>query len=75
MRATEIANYVFKTNYDKKYSKKLRKVLITTGKSNTEPVLTNNKEDFDKSRRVELEVRMKAGENVLEKMLNQKGLL
>ena len=38
-------------------------------------VLTNNKEDFDKSRRVELEVRMKAGENVLEKMLNQKGLL
>lgn len=75
MRATEVANYVFKTNYNKKYSKYLRKALVTEGKSNIEPVLTNNKEDFDKSRRVELEVRMKAGENVLEKMLNQKGLL
>jgi len=70
MRATEVANYVFKTNYNKKYSKKLHKVLIVEGKSNTEPILTNGKEDFNKSRRVELEIRMKAGENVIEKMLN-----
>lgn len=72
MRATEVANYVFKTNYNKKYSKKLHKVLIVEGKSNTEPSLTNGKEDFNKSRRVELEIRMKAGENVIEKMLNPK---
>ncbi len=72
MRATEVANYVFKTNYNKKYSKKLHKVLIVEGKSNTEPILTNGKEDFNKSRRVELEIRMKAGENVIEKMLNPK---
>ncbi len=70
MRATEVANYVFKTNYNKKYSKKLHKVLIVEGKSNTEPIMTNGKEDFNKSRRVELEIRMKAGENVIEKMLN-----
>lgn len=74
MRATEVANYVFKTNYNKKYSKKLHKVLIVEGKSNTEPILTNGKEDFNKSRRVELEIRMKAGENVIEKMLNPKVL-
>ena len=72
MRATEVANYVFKTNYNKKYSKKLHKVLIVEGKSNTEPILTNGKEDFNKSRRVELEIRMKAGKNVIEKMLNPK---
>lgn len=72
MRATEVANYVFKTNYNKKYSKKLHEVLIVEGKSNTEPILTNGKEDFNKSRRVELEIRMKAGENVIEKMLNPK---
>ena len=74
MRATEVANYVFKTNYNKKYSKKLHEVLIVEGKSNTEPILTNGKEDFNKSRRVELEIRMKAGENVIEKMLNPKVL-
>ena len=38
----------------------------------TSCLLTNGKEDFNKSRRVELEIRMKAGENVIEKMLNPK---
>lgn len=75
MRATEIANYVFKTNYNKKYSKKLHKALIVEGKSYTEPVMNNGKEDYDKSRRVELEIRMKADTSVIEKMFNGEGLI
>lgn len=58
-RANSVANYIFHTNYDKKYSDKLKKILVVEGKSYSEPVLTNGKEDFNKSRRVEMRLKTK----------------
>ena len=58
-RANSVAEYMFKTNYDKKYSEDLRKLVIVEGKSFSEPILTNGKEDFAKSRRVELRLKVK----------------
>ncbi len=63
LRANSIADYMFKTNYDKKYTNDLTKLVIIEGKSFTEPVLTKDKkEDFDASRRVELSLLFKADE-------------
>ena len=45
-RANEVAKYMFFTPYNKKYSSKLHKMLIVEGKSYSEPVLTNGKEDY-----------------------------
>lgn len=59
MRANSVATYVFKTKYNKKYSPDLHRVLIVEGKSYTDPVLTSGKEDFNKSRRVELKINLK----------------
>ena len=72
LRANAIASYVFKTNYNKKYSTRLHKVLIVEGKSNTSPVIVNGKEDLDKSRRVELKIRMKSNTDKIEKFLFKK---
>lgn len=72
LRAITVANYVFKTNYDKKYRDKLQKILIVEGKSNTDPVLVNNKEDLNKSRRVELDIRMKRNTDKIEDLLFKK---
>ena len=58
-RANSIADYMFRTNYDKQYSDKFKKMLVVEGKSFSEPVLTNGKEDFNKSRRVELRLKIK----------------
>lgn len=58
-RANSVANYMFKTGYDKKYSEKLREILTVEGKSNSDPILVNGKEDFNKSRRVELRLKVK----------------
>lgn len=58
-RANAVANYVFQTNYDKQYNPKLRKMLIVEGRSNSDPVLVNGKEDYDKSRRVEMRLKVK----------------
>ena len=58
-RANAVANYVFQTNYDKQYNPKLRKMLIVEGRSYSDPVLVNGKEDFDKSRRVEMRLKVK----------------
>lgn len=55
MRARSVADYLFTTDYDKRYTKDLTKLIIIEGKSFTEPVLNaENKEDYDASRRVEL---------------------
>ena len=63
MRARTVADYLFSTDYDKKYTKDLTKMVIIEGKSFTEPVLNdNNKEDFDASRRVELTLQFKPSE-------------
>lgn len=58
-RANEVAKYMFYTPYNKAYSAKLHKMLIVEGKSFSQPVLVNGKEDYDKSRRVELQLVVK----------------
>lgn len=58
-RAQAVADYIFKTNYDKKYAEQFRKIVVVQGKSYNEPVLVNGIEDFDKSRRVELKLQVK----------------
>lgn len=58
-RANAVAEYIFKTKYDKKYSPVLTKILTVEGKSFTEPVEINGKEDYNKSRRVELKLIVK----------------
>jgi len=55
-RANAVAEYIFKTDYNKKYSPMLTKNLAVEGKSFTEPVMINGKEDYKKSRRVELKL-------------------
>lgn len=58
-RANSVASYMLHTNYDKKYSDKLKKILVVEGKSYSEPILVNGKEDYNKSRRVELRLKTK----------------
>ncbi len=58
-RANSVAEYIFKTSYNKRYTDKLIKTVVVEGKSFTEPVLTNGKENYDKSRRVELKLIVK----------------
>ena len=59
-RANSVAEYMFKTNYNKAYSEQLRNRLIVEGKSFSEPILkSDGTEDFDKSRRVELKLTVK----------------
>lgn len=59
-RANAVAEYIFKTNYDRKYSEQFRKIVVVEGKSYNEPVLDEKGiEDFDKSRRVELKLKVK----------------
>lgn len=58
-RANAVAEYIFKTNYNKKYAESFRKMVIVEGKSYNEPVLVKGKEDFAKSRRVELKLKVK----------------
>ena len=58
-RAYAVANHIFKTSYNKKNGNKLRKLIIVEGASFSNPILFNNKEDFNKSRRVELKLVMK----------------
>lgn len=59
-RANAVAEYIFKTNYDRKYSEQFRKIVVVEGKSYNEPVLNEKGiEDFDKSRRVELKLKVK----------------
>ncbi len=59
-RANAVAEYIFKTNYNKKYSEQFRKIIVVEGKSFNEPILNENGiEDFAKSRRVELKLQVK----------------
>lgn len=59
-RANEVAKYIFYTPFDRKYSSKLYKMLIVEGKSYSQPVLVDGKEDYAKSRRVELKLIVKS---------------
>lgn len=58
-RASSVAHYIFITNYDKRYTEPLKKVLVVEGKSYSEPVMVDGKEHFDKSRRVELRLKLR----------------
>ncbi len=60
LRANAVAEYAFKTNFDKSNSEKFRKMLVVEGRSFSDPVIVDGKEDYAKSRRVELKVRVKA---------------
>lgn len=56
-RAYSVAAYFNNTNYDKKYSKSLEKIMLVEGCSYSNPILDKNgKEDYAKSRRVELKL-------------------
>ena len=56
-RANSIANYLFKTKYNKEYTNQLRKKLVVEGKSYSDPIIIDGKEDYNKSRRVELRLK------------------
>lgn len=58
-RAYEVANYMTNTPYNKANGNRLRKMIIVEGASFSTPVLIDGKEDYAKSRRVELKVVMK----------------
>ena len=58
-RANSVADYMFKTNFNKEYNDKLKKMIVVGGKSFSEPVMTNGKEDYNKSRRVEMRLKVK----------------
>ena len=58
-RANAVTEYMFKTNYNPKYAKDFRKIVVVEGKSFNEPVIENGIENFDKSRRVELKLKVK----------------
>ena len=58
-RAYEVANYMTNTPYNKANGNKLRKMIIVEGASFSEPIIINGKEDYNKSRRVELKLVMR----------------
>lgn len=58
-RANTVANYILKTKYDKKYNEQLKKMLVVQGKSFSDPIIVNGKEDYAKSRRVEMLLKTK----------------
>ncbi len=58
-RAYSVANYITNTPYNKSNGNRLRKMIIVEGASFSNPIIINGKEDFSKSRRVELKRVMK----------------
>lgn len=60
-RASSVAQYIVFSQYKGKnnYEKELFKLLSVEGKGPSEPILVNGREDFAKSRRVELKIMFK----------------
>ena len=58
-RAYSVANFMINTPYNKTNGNKLHKMIIVEGASYSNPVYTQGKEDYAKSRRVELKIVMK----------------
>ena len=58
-RANAVEDYIFLTGYNRTFTDNLVKTLTVTGKSYSDPVLVEGKEDFNKSRRVELKLIVK----------------
>lgn len=62
-RALAVKKYLME-NVDSKYRELLSKILVIEGKGSNEPILDEKgKEDFDKSRRVEIKVKLKGEKN------------
>ncbi len=59
-RANSVAEYMFKTKFNALYEDKLRKMLVVEGRSYTNPIIVDGKEDFEKSRRVELKLKVRS---------------
>lgn len=59
-RANSVAEYIFKTNFNSEYDEQLRKMLVVEGRSYSHPVIVNGVEDYEKSRRVELKLKVKS---------------
>ena len=58
-RAFTVAKYMTNTPYNKINGNRLRKMIVCEGASYSEPIYTKGKEDYAKSRRVELKIVMK----------------
>ena len=58
-RAYSVADYMMNTPYNKQHGDRLHKMIMVEGASFSEPIKENGKENFDKSRRVELKLVMK----------------
>lgn len=58
-RAYSVANYMTNTPYNKINGDRLRKMIIVEGASFSNPIKENGKENYGKSRRVELKLVMK----------------
>lgn len=60
-RAYAVQDYMLsKTKYNQKYNNRLRKMLVVEGRSYADPVRTpDGREDFSKSRRVEVKLKVK----------------
>lgn len=58
-RANAVADYMFKTKFNNDYSEKLRKMIVVEGRSFSDPILVDGKEDYAQSRRVELKLKVK----------------
>lgn len=71
-RAYTVANYMINTPYNKSIGDKLHKIIIVEGASYSNPVFTNGKEDYAKSRRVELKIVMKEKSKINNKLFGNK---
>ena len=58
-RAYTVADYMMNSPYNKHNGDKLHKMILVEGASFSEPIIENGKENYDKSRRVELKLVMK----------------
>lgn len=58
-RAYQVADYMTNTPYNKANGSRLRKMIVVEGASFSSPVLVDGKEDYAKSRRVELKIVMR----------------
>ena len=58
-RAYEVANYMTNTSYNKINGDRLRRMILVEGASFSAPIIENGKENYAKSRRVELKLVMK----------------
>ena len=71
-RAYSVANFMTNTSYNKSNGNKLRKMIIVEGASFSEPVMRQGKEDYAKSRRVELKIVMKEKNKYKDEMQKSK---